>query len=165
MFCRNSIQYTPANTFQRFGRLNVSGTVLSKRKIISLIENSCVRDWDDPRLFTLIALRRRGVPPGSILTFVNELGITKAETTIDIRRFEQVVRRSLENTVPRLMLVLDPIPVVIENLAEDYIEMVQLPFSKDPAFGVCIPPLPYHHWLTIALPLGSYCSFHKHHLH
>jgi glutaminyl-tRNA synthetase len=84
-------------------------------------------------------LRRRGVPPGSILTFVNELGVTKAETTIDIKRFEQVVRRYLENTVPRLMLVLDPIPVVIENLTEDYIEMVELPFSKDPAFGVCIP--------------------------
>ncbi|KAG0645616.1 Glutaminyl-tRNA synthetase [Hyphodiscus hymeniophilus] len=125
---------------REFGRLNVSGTVLSKRKIISLIENGCVRDWDDPRLYTLIALRRRGVPPGSILRFVNELGVTKATTTIDIKRFERVVRGYLENTVPRLMLVLDPIPVVIENLTEDYMEMVELPFSKDPAFGIHTVP-------------------------
>ncbi|KAK0125760.1 hypothetical protein ONS95_007394 [Cadophora gregata] len=125
---------------REFGRLNISGTVLSKRKIKSLIENGYVRDWDDPRLYTLIALRRRGVPPGSILTFVNELGVTKAETTIDIKRFEQVVRRYLESTVPRLMLVLDPIPVVIENLPDDYLEMVELPFSKDPAFGVHTVP-------------------------
>lgn len=87
----------PTNQSQRFGRLNVSGTVLSKRKINKLIETACVRDWDDPRLYTLIALRRGGVPPGAILAFVNELGVTKAESTIDIRRFEQVVRKYLEN--------------------------------------------------------------------
>jgi glutaminyl-tRNA synthetase len=120
----------------RFGRLNLSGTVLSKRKIIALIENGHVHDWDDPRLYTLIALRRRGVPPGALLTFVNELGVTKAASTIDVKRFEQVVRRYLESTVPRLMLVLDPIPIVIENIPEDFIEMVELPFSKDPAYGV-----------------------------
>lgn len=122
----------------RFGRLNISGTVLSKRKIISLIENGCVHDWDDPRLYTLIALRRRGVPPDAILKFVAELGVTKAATTIDIKRFEQCVRQYLESTVPRLMLVLDPIPVIIENIPEDYVEMVELPFSKNTAFGVSI---------------------------
>jgi glutamyl/glutaminyl-tRNA synthetase len=89
--------------------------------------------WDVPRLYTLIGLRRRGVLPGVLLAFVNELGVTKAQTTIDVKRFEQVVRRYFENTLPRLMLVLDPISVVIvENLPEDFIEMVELPFSKDP---------------------------------
>ncbi|OBT53959.1 hypothetical protein VE04_04743 [Pseudogymnoascus sp. 24MN13] len=124
---------------RELGRLRISGTVLSKRKILALIENNHVRDWNDPRLYTLIALRRRGVPPEAILGFVSELGVTKAETTIDTNRFEQCIRRYLEVTVPRLMLVLDPIPVVIDNIPEDYIEMVELPFSKD-ASGVHTVP-------------------------
>ena len=134
--CDKVAVYKPMQ--REFGRLSISGTVLSKRKILALIGNGHVRDWDDPRLYTLIALRRRGVPPEAILGFVNALGVTKAETTIDVKRFEQCVRRYLEVTVPRLMLVLDPIPVVIENIPEDYIEMVELPFSKDPAFGVSV---------------------------
>ena len=115
--------------------------MLSKRKIIKLIEDGYVYDWDDPRLYTLIALRRRGVPPGALLTFVNELGVTKAPSVIGIKRFEQVVRRYLETTVPRLMLVLDPIRVDIINLPDNYLEMVDLPFSKDPAYGVRTPRL------------------------
>lgn len=101
-----------------------------------------MHDWDDPRLYTLIALRRRGVPPGAILSFVNELGVTKNVTAIDIKRFEQAVRKYLENTVPRLMLVLDPIPVVIESLPDDHLEMIEVPFSKDPSYGVSKPPAP-----------------------
>lgn len=132
--CDKVAVYKPMQ--REFGPLKISGTILSKRKILALIKNSHVRDWDDPRLYTLIALRRRGVPPEAILSFVNELGVTKAETTIDTKRFEQCVRRYLEVTVPRLMLVLDPIPVVIENIPEEYIEMVELPFSKDPTSGV-----------------------------
>lgn len=87
---------------QRYGRLNLSGTVLSKRKIMDLIAKGHVRDWDDPRLYTLIA-----------------------------------VRQYLEVTVPRLMVVLDPIRIVIDDLPEDYLEMVELPYSKDTEFGVC----------------------------
>lgn len=120
----------------RYGRLNVTGTVLSKRKIKALVEQGIVRDWDDPRLYTLIALRRRGVPPGAILSFVNELGVSTSLTNIQIVRFEQTVRRYLEQTVPRLMLVLDPIPVIIDNLPDDYGEEVEVPFGKDPAMGV-----------------------------
>lgn len=139
----------------------MSGTILSKRKIIALIENGHVHDWDDPRLYTLIALRRRGVPPGALLSFVKELGVTKAASTIDVKRFEQVVRRYLETTVPRLMLVLDPIPVIIENLPDDYIEMVELPFSKDPSYGVssfanqvALSPL-------LIINTDSQCSIHQ----
>ncbi|KAH8702123.1 glutaminyl-tRNA synthetase [Talaromyces proteolyticus] len=120
---------------REYGRLNLSSTVLSKRKIMDLISNGHVRDWDDPRLYTLIALRRRGVPPGAILSFVSLLGASKATTTIEVKQFEQCVRQYLEFTVPRLMVVLDPIPVIIDNLPEDYLEMVELPFSKDPQFG------------------------------
>ena len=119
----------------RYGRLNVSGTILSKRKIHELAKKKYVRARDDPRLYTLPALRRRGVPPGAILSFVNELGVTKAVTNIEVKRFETSVRRYLEVTVPRLMLVLDPIKVIIDNLPDDHLEMVELPFSKDPAMG------------------------------
>lgn len=77
------------------------------------------------------------MPPGAILSFVDELGVTKATTTIEIKRFEQCIRRYLETSVPRLMLILDPILVVIENLPDDLLEMIELPFSKEPEFGVC----------------------------
>ena len=120
----------------RYGRLSVAGTVLSKRKIRKLVKEKHVESWDDPRLYTLAALRRRGVPPGAILSFVNELGVTKATTNIEIKRFETSVRRYLEVSVPRLMLVLDPVPVIIDNLPDNHLEMLEMPFSKDPAFGV-----------------------------
>ncbi|KJZ79454.1 Putative glutamine--tRNA ligase [Hirsutella minnesotensis 3608] len=118
---------------REYGRLNLTGTVLSKRKILKLVEEKIVRDWDDPRLYTLIAIRRRGVPPGAILEFVNELGVTTNITTIQIQRFEQTIRKYLEKTVPRLMMILDPIPLVIEDAETIDIE---LPFSpKDPKMG------------------------------
>ena len=125
----------------RFGRLRVTGTLLSKRKITKLIDEKIVRGWDDPRLYTLVALRRRGVPPGAILSFVNELGVSTALTNIQIGRFENCVRRYLEQTVPRLMVVLDPVPIVIDNLPDDLVEEVELPFSpKDPLMGSHIVP-------------------------
>lgn len=126
-----------SNGISRYGRLNVTGTILSKRDILKLIGGNHVGGYDDPRLYTLVGLRRRGVPPGAILSFVNELGVTKAKTNIQVHRFEQSVRRYLETTVPRLMVVVDPLKVIIDDLPEDYLEMVELPYSKDPAFGVC----------------------------
>ncbi|KAL8675448.1 MAG: hypothetical protein Q9168_000149 [Polycauliona sp. 1 TL-2023] len=121
---------------REYGRLNLTGTVLSKRKLLKLVEDRHVRGWDDPRLYTLIGLRRRGIPPGAILSFVNELGVSTALTNIQIVRFEQSVRRYLEQTVPRLMLLLDPIPITIDNVPDDYVEEIELPFSpKDPSFG------------------------------
>lgn len=118
---------------REYGRLNIYGTVLSKRKILKLVEEKIVRGWDDPRLYTLMAIRRRGVPPGAILEFVNELGVTTNTTAIQVHRFEQTIRKYLERTVPRLMLILDPIKLVIEDgEAVD----VDLPFSpKDPKMG------------------------------
>jgi len=122
---------------REYGRLNLTGTVLSKRKLNQLVAGKYVRGWDDPRLYTLIALRRRGVPPGAILAFVNDLGVTKNVTNIEIARFEQAIRQYLEFSVPRLMMVLDPILVIIDNLPDDHLEMVEQPFSpKDPSFGV-----------------------------
>ena len=118
---------------REYGRLAITGTVLSKRKIAALVHKGYVRDWNDPRLYTLIGIKRRGVPPGAILDFVGELGVTTSTTNIELARLDQTVRRYLENTVPRLMLVKDPIPVVIENAEECEVD---IPFhSQHPKMG------------------------------
>lgn len=121
---------------REYGRLSLGGTVLSKRKILKLVGDKIVRGWDDPRIYTLMAIKRRGVPPGAILEFVNELGVTTNATVIQIARFEQSIRKYLERTVPRLMVVLEPVPVVIEDIGEDEGKELTLPFSpKDPKMG------------------------------
>lgn len=118
---------------REYGRLNLNGTIMSKRDIRSLIEKGIVRGWDDPRLYTLKAIRRRGVPPGALLDLIYELGVSTAMAFTDVKRFEQSIRRYLETTVPRLMMVLDPIPVIIEDAEEQDLEV---PFSpKDPEMG------------------------------
>jgi len=133
----NNTVDVPHKPMQReYGRLNVTGTVLSKRKIKKLVDEKIVNGWDDPRLYTLVALRRRGIPPGAILSFVNELGVTTAKINIQIKRFEQSVRKYLESTVPRLMVVLDPIPVIIDDLLDDHYEEFENGFGpKDVDMG------------------------------
>ncbi|KAG6378750.1 putative glutamine-tRNA ligase [Boletus reticuloceps] len=124
-----------------FGRLNVTGTINSKRKILQLVNQGYVTGWDDPRLHTVIALRRRGVPPEAILSFVSTLGVSTAETNIQIGRFDQAVRQFLEGTAPRLLMVLSPLKVTIENLPEDYVLMVEKPLHpKVPELGTSIIP-------------------------
>lgn len=113
---------------REYGRLHITGTVLSKRKIAKLVDEHFVRGWDDPRLFTLEAIRRRGVPPGAILSFINTLGVTTSTTNIQVVRFESAIRKYLEDSTPRLMMILDPIEVVVENLPEDYEELVTIPY-------------------------------------
>jgi glutaminyl-tRNA synthetase len=118
---------------REYGRLSITGTLLSKRKIAKLVNEGYVRDWNDPRLYTLIGIKRRGVPPAAILEFVNELGVTTATTNIQLARFDQTVRRYLERTVPRLMMVLDPLAVVIEDAEELDLDIAFSP--KNPAMG------------------------------
>lgn len=119
-----------------FARLNLQGTFLSKRKVRRLVESSLVKDWDDPRLYTIIALRRRGIPPGALLNFVSDLGVTTLLSETQLQKFESVVRKYLEDTAPRLMMVLNPIKVVLENVDADYRVPVQVPLHpKVPAMG------------------------------
>ncbi|WVN88093.1 glutamine-tRNA ligase [Cryptococcus depauperatus CBS 7841] len=119
-----------------FARLNLQGTFLSKRKIAKLVQNNLVKDWDDPRLYTIIALRRRGIPPGALLAFVAELGVTTLQSTTEIKKFESVIRKYLEDSVPRLMMVLNPLKIVIENVPEDYRVPVEVPVHpKHPEMG------------------------------
>ncbi|KAH8921097.1 glutaminyl-tRNA synthetase [Atractiella rhizophila] len=119
-----------------YGRLSLEGTVMSKRKILKLVKSGKVSGWDDPRLYTLIALRRRGCPPQALIKFVEELGVTTAPTVIMTTRFEQSLRSFLELSTPRLMLVLHPIRLTLENLAEDYVTTIEKPVHpKDPSMG------------------------------
>ncbi|KAF9651208.1 glutaminyl-tRNA synthetase [Thelephora ganbajun] len=119
-----------------FGRLSVTGTITSKRKILKMVKEGYIRDWDDPRLYTLIALRRRGVPPGAIISFISTLGVSTATTSIQVTRLEQSIRQHLENSAPRLLMVLRPLKVTIENLEEDHLSMVEKPLHpKVPEFG------------------------------
>lgn len=121
-------------TQREFGRLNLAGTVMSKRALRTLVEGGIVRGWDDPRLYTVIGLRRRGVPPEALLRFVQELGVSTAQTTIPISRFEQTVREHLETSVPRLMTVLEPLPVEILDI-EETLELDVPYMPKDPTWG------------------------------
>ena len=126
--------YKPAQ--REFGKLNLQGSVMSKRKLLKLIDDKYVRDWDDPRLYTLVALRRRGVPPGAILALINELGVTTSVTTIEAARFDASIRKYLEGTVPRLMMVPHPVKVTLTNLPENYCTMIDIPFKPgSPEFG------------------------------
>lgn len=139
---------------REYGRLNVEGTILSKRKIAALVNGAtfkiknndgttttktvppAVRGWDDPRLYTLIAIRRRGVPGPAVLNFVSELGVTTTNSNIMTYRFEASIRKYLERTVPRLMLVLDPIKVIIEDLPDGYKEDLTVLYDpKDASKG------------------------------
>lgn len=124
-----------------YGRLNLEGTLMSKRKILALVNEGFVTGWDDPRLYTLIALRRRGVPPGAIISFVSTLGVSTAASNIEISRFEQTVRQYLEGTVPRLLMVMRPLKVTIENLPEDFLLMIEKPLHpKVPELGTTSIP-------------------------
>merc|ERR1719167_1516326 len=100
-----------------YGRLNVNYAVVSKRKIGKLISTGICSDWDDPRLFTLTALKRRGFPPEAINSFCASIGVTGAQMTIDPSMLEAFVRNNLNLTAPRTMVVLEPLKVNIRNFA------------------------------------------------
>ena len=111
--CNSLDQYCPVQW--EYGRLNMNYTVISKRKILKLIQERIVNDWDDPRLFTLPALRRRGFPAKAINNFVTSVGLTGAVTSIDPKMLESSVRDVLNKTAKRVMAVLQPLKLVIKT--------------------------------------------------
>lgn len=119
-----------------YGRLNVNYTVISKRKIAKLIEEGIVSDWDDPRLFTLSALRRRGFPPEAINNFCAQMGVTGAQATVDPTVLEAAVRDVLNLTAPRFMVVLEPIKLTIRNFPHEKSLKLTIPdFPNEPERG------------------------------
>ena len=105
-----------------FARLNLSHTVLSKRRLIQLVAERYVRGWDDPRMPTLAGLRRRGVPPAAIRDFIGRVGVSKAANLVELAMLEYCVRELLNKTAARRMAVLRPLKVVIENYPEGQVE-------------------------------------------
>ncbi|ODV61939.1 glutamine--tRNA ligase [Ascoidea rubescens DSM 1968] len=120
--------YRPAQ--REYGRLNITGTIMSKRKISKLVSEKYVRGWDDPRLYTLEGIKRRGIPPGAILSFISTLGVTTSTTNIQAVRFESSIRKYLEDSTARLMMILDPIEIILENLDDKYQEKIEIPFKS-----------------------------------
>ncbi|CAG9840357.1 unnamed protein product [Diabrotica balteata] len=119
-----------------YGRLNVNYTVVSKRKIAKLIDEQVVKNWDDPRLFTLTALRRRGFPSEAINNFCAQLGVTGSQSTVDPSMLEAFVRDYLNNTAPRRMVVLEPLKITIENFPHSKPIALSVPnFPSKPELG------------------------------
>jgi len=113
-----------------FARLNLDHTVLSKRRLIALVDGGHVAGWDDPRMPTLVGIRRRGYTPEAIRDFCDRIGVTKNDTRIDFAVLENCVREHLGLVAPRVMGVLNPLRVVIENYPEQQVE--QLPAANHP---------------------------------
>jgi len=130
---------------REFARLNLSYTIMSKRKLLQLVEQGVVNGWDDPRMPTISGLRRRGYTPAAIRKFIETVGVAKRENVIDVSLLEFCIREDLNKTAKRVMGVLDPVKLVITNYPEDKVEWVEtennpedasagtrtLPFTKE----------------------------------
>ena len=119
-----------------FARLNLNYTVLSKRKLIRLVEEGHVDGWDDPRMPTISGLRRRGYTPESIRNFCERIGVAKAESMVDIALLEYCIREQLNKIAPRVMGVLRPLKVIIDNYPKDQVEQLEaINNPEDPDTG------------------------------
>ena len=119
-----------------FARLNITHTVLSKRVLTALVRDGHVAGWDDPRMPTLAGLRRRGVPPEAIRDFVKAIGVSRADSLVDVAMLDHAIRDVLNRTAPRRMVVLRPLKVVIENYPEgDGEELDAVNNPEDPQAG------------------------------
>ena len=111
-----------------FARLNLDYTVLSKRKLVRLVRDGIVAGWDDPRMPTIAGLRRRGVTPEAIRAFVDMVGVARVDSRVDIGKLEHAIRDDLNLQVPRVLCVLKPLMVVIDNYPEGQVEELDAPY-------------------------------------
>jgi glutaminyl-tRNA synthetase len=142
-FCQALRIYNPRQ--MEFARLNLTYTVMSKRKLLQLVTEKHVQGWDDPRMPTISGLRRRGFTPESIRAFCDRIGVARFNSTIDVAVLENAIREHLNAIAPRFMAVLDPVKLVLTNYPEDQVEWMdavnnpedpsagsrQLPFSRE----------------------------------
>jgi glutaminyl-tRNA synthetase len=120
----NKLNLFPSHQYE-FARLNLSYTIMSKRKLLQLVEEGHVDGWDDPRMPTISGLRRRGYTPASIREFCARIGVAKRDNLIDVSLLEFCIREDLNKTSQRRMVVLDPVKLVITNLPEGHTEMLE----------------------------------------
>ncbi len=119
-----------------FARLNLSHTILSKRKLIRLVQEGHVSGWDDPRMPTIAGIRRRGYTPGAIRNFCDRIGVAKRDSLVDIALLEFCIREELNKSAPRVMAVLRPLRVVIDNYPQDSVEELDAVNNpEDPSMG------------------------------
>jgi glutaminyl-tRNA synthetase len=124
-----------------FARLNLTYTVMSKRKLLRLVQQGMVSGWDDPRMPTISGLRRRGYTPESIRTFCDRIGVAKSNSVVDIALLEHFLREDLNKRAKRVMAVLNPLKVVIDNYPEDLVEeMEAVNNPEDPGMGTRTVP-------------------------
>lgn len=131
-----------------FARLNITTMIMSKRFLKRLVDEGKVDGWDDPRMSTLAGVRRRGYTPEAIRKFCNDIGVSKADSTIDIAQLEQCVREDLQLKVPAINVVTNPIKVIIDNYPKDQIEMCEVENnSKNEALGTRKIPFGRELWV------------------
>lgn len=119
-----------------FSRLNLQYTIMSKRMLTQLVDEGHVSGWDDPRMPTITGLRRRGYTPDAIREFCDRIGITKSDNSVEMGMLEACIREELDENAPRVMAVLRPLKVIIENYPEDEIEVIKAPnHPKDETMG------------------------------
>jgi glutaminyl-tRNA synthetase len=139
----------PATPHQyEFARLNLTYTVLSKRILLRLVKEGHVRGWDDPRMPTLSALRRRGFPAEGLRNFAATIGVSRTDSVVDVELLEHSVRDVLNATATRRFAVLDPLKVVIENYPEGQVEQIEVPNNPDdPSAGSRMVPFTRELWI------------------
>jgi len=131
-----------------FARGNLDYTVMSKRKLIALVNEGLVDGWDDPRMPTIAGVRRRGFPPAAIRTFWERAGVTKQTSTIEYSVLEAIVREELDARAPRRMAVLDPLKLVIANLDASHEESIEFPnHPKNAELGTRAVPFSRELWI------------------
>ncbi|MEA9711114.1 glutamine--tRNA ligase/YqeY domain fusion protein [Xanthomonas campestris] len=131
-----------------FSRLNINYTVMSKRKLTALVEERLVDGWDDPRMYTLQGLRRRGYTPAAMRLFVDRVGISKQNSVIDFSVLEGCLREDLDAAAARRMAVIDPLKLVLTNLPEGHTETLQFSnHPKDESFGTRDVPFARELWI------------------
>ena len=140
----DEMELDPPRPYQfEFARLNLNYTVMSKRRLLELVEKKLVSGWDDPRLPTLAGIRRRGYTPESLRNFSESIGIAKSNSTVDFAQLEFCIRDDLNPKVPRALCVLKPLKVVIENYPEDQTEMLDAPYFPHDVPKEGSRPLPF----------------------
>ncbi|WP_051444905.1 glutamine--tRNA ligase/YqeY domain fusion protein [Desulfocurvus vexinensis] len=144
----DTLGFDPRPRQYEFARLNITGTVLSKRRLIQLVQEGHVRGWDDPRMPTISGFRRRGYTPEAIRDFCERIGVAKADSTVDFALLEHCLREDLNTRAPRVMGVLNPLKVVIENYPEGQVETFDMAYHpEDPAMGSRTVPFSRELWI------------------
>ncbi len=134
-----SVPYQPQQI--EFARLNMTYTVMSKRKLLRLVQEGRVSGWDDPRMPTIAGMRRRGYPPEAIRTFCERIGVAKVPSTVDFAFLEHCIREYLNRHAPRVMAVLEPLRVVLTNYPQEKIEWLEAENNpEDPSAGKRLLP-------------------------